>query len=112
MEPFAIIHPLVPRSTTRGTPMSGQADVLVGRLRQVPLFSELSEPEVRKIAETAVMLRRAKHQIIFDEGDSGDFLLVLIKGRAKVVLVGDGAEEIILNFVEPFRIIGEIALLD
>jgi CRP-like cAMP-binding protein len=28
------------------------------------------------------------------------------------VLVGDGAEEIILNLIEPFRVVGEIALLD
>ena len=92
--------------------MSGQSEVLISLLRQVQLFSELSEAELRQIAETAVMLRRSKNQIIFDEGDSGDFLLVLTKGRAKVVLVGDGAEEIILNFVEPFHIVGEIALLD
>jgi CRP/FNR family transcriptional regulator, cyclic AMP receptor protein len=92
--------------------MSGQADVFVGLLRQVHLFSELSEAELKQIAETAVTLRRARNQIIFDEGDSADFLLVLTKGRAKVVLVGDGAEEIILNLIEPFRVVGEIALLD
>ena len=92
--------------------MSGQSDVFVNLLRQVQLFSELSEAELGQIAETAVMLRRTKNQIIFDEGDSADFLLVLTKGRAKVVLVGDGAEEIILNLIEPFRVVGEIALLD
>jgi CRP/FNR family cyclic AMP-dependent transcriptional regulator len=92
--------------------MSGQSDVFVNLLRQVQLFSELSEAELGQIAETAVMLRRAKHQIIFDEGDSADFLLVLTNGRAKVVLVGDGAEEIILTLIEPFRVVGEIALLD
>jgi CRP/FNR family transcriptional regulator, cyclic AMP receptor protein len=92
--------------------MSGQSDVFINLLRQVQLFSELSEAELERIAETAVMLRRAKNQIIFDEGDSADFLLVLTKGRAKVVLVGDGAEEIILNLIEPFRVVGEIALLD
>jgi CRP/FNR family transcriptional regulator, cyclic AMP receptor protein len=92
--------------------MSGQSEVFVNLLRQVPLFSELSDAELGEIAETAVTLRRAKNQIIFDEGDSADFLLVLTKGRAKVVLVGDGAEEIILNLIEPFRVVGEIALLD
>ncbi len=81
-------------------------------LRQVQLFSELPEAELKQIAETAVMLRRARNQIIFDEGDPGDFLLVLTSGRAKVALVGEGAQEIILNFVEPFRIVGEIAPLD
>jgi CRP-like cAMP-binding protein len=92
--------------------MSGQTEVFSNLLRQVELFSGLSDAERRQIAETAVTLRRAKNQIIFDEGDSADFLLVLTKGRAKVVLVGDGAEEIILNLIEPFRIVGEIALLD
>jgi len=92
--------------------MSGQSEVFSNLLRQVQLFSELSDAEIRQIAETAVTLRRARNQIIFDEGDSADFLLVLTRGRAKVVLVGDGAEEIILNFIEPFRVVGEIALLD
>src|SRR5262245_41758843 len=92
--------------------MTGQADVFLGLLRQVHLFAELSEAELKQIAETAVTVRRAKNQIIFDEGDSADFLLVLTRGRAKVVLVGDGAEELILNFIEPFRAVGEIALLD
>ena len=92
--------------------MSGQSEVFVSLLRQVQLFSALSDAELGKIAETAVTLRRAKNQIIFDEGDSADFLLVLTKGRAKVVLLGDSAEEIILNLIEPFRVVGEIALLD
>jgi CRP-like cAMP-binding protein len=92
--------------------MSGQSEVIVGLLRQVHLFSELSEGELGQIAGAAATLRRTKNQIIFDEGDSADCLLVLTKGRAKVVLVGDGAEEIILNLIEPFRVVGEIALLD
>jgi len=92
--------------------MSGQSDVFISLLRRVQLFSDLSDPELRQIADTAVTLRRARNQIIFDEGDSADFLLVLTSGRAKVVLVGDGAEEIILNLIEPFRVVGEIALLD
>jgi len=92
--------------------MSGQSEAFISLLRQVQLFSELSDADLRQITETAVMLRRSKNQIIFDEGDSADFLLVLTRGRAKVVLVGDGAEEIILNLIEPFRVVGEIALLD
>jgi CRP/FNR family transcriptional regulator len=92
--------------------MSGQSDAFISLLRQVQLFSELSDADLRQIIENAVMLRRSKNQIIFDEGDSADFLLVLTRGRAKVVLVGDGAEEIILNLIEPFRVVGEIALLD
>jgi len=92
--------------------MSAQSEAFINLLRQVQLFSELSDPELRQIADTAVTLRRARNQIIFDEGDSADFLLVLTSGRAKVVLVGDGAEEIILNLIEPFRVVGEIALRD
>jgi len=92
--------------------MGGQSDAFIGLLRQVHLFSELPEAELKQLAETAVMLRRAKNQIIFDEGEPGEFLLVLTSGRAKVVLAGDGAEEIILNFIEPSHIVGEVALLD
>jgi CRP-like cAMP-binding protein len=92
--------------------MSGQLDVFVNLLQQVGLFSELPPSELRQVAETAVTLRRAKNQIIFDEGDPGDFLLVLTSGRAKVVLVGESGQEIILSFIEPFHIVGELAPLD
>ena len=53
--------------------MSGQSEVFVSLLRQIQLFSDLSDTELDQIAETAVTLRRAKNQIIFDEGDSADF---------------------------------------
>src|SRR5262249_48331954 len=86
---LAIIRPLVHTFTTGGL-MSGQRDVVVGVLRQVPLFSEVPEAELQQIADMAVTLRRARNQIVFDEGDPGDFLLVLTNGRAKVVLVGEG----------------------
>ncbi len=92
--------------------MNGQTGVFVDLLRQVQLFSELPDRDLAHIAEAAVTWRRPKNQIIFDEGDAGDFILVLMTGRAKVVLAADGAEDIILNFVEPLHIVGEVAALD
>jgi CRP-like cAMP-binding protein len=92
--------------------MSGQTAVFADLLRKVQLFSELPDDDLAHIAEAAVTLRRPKHQIVFDEGDPGDFILVLMNGRAKVVLAAEGAEDIILNFVEPLHIVGEVAPLD
>jgi len=92
--------------------MSGHPDVFASLLRQGQLFSDLPEAELKQLAETAVTFRRAKNQIVFDEGDPGDFLLVLSSGRAKVVLIGESAQEILLNFIEPFHMVGEVASLD
>ena len=49
---------------------------------------------------------------MFQEGDAGDHLLVLAKGRVKVTLLGDTGSETIVSLLEPPALLGEIALLD
>ena len=53
-----------------------------------------------------------KGSILFHEGDPGDHLLVLLSGRAKVVLQSDRGQEVILSVVESPDVLGHVALLD
>jgi CRP/FNR family cyclic AMP-dependent transcriptional regulator len=81
-------------------------------LRHVSLFSELDANSLALIAKAARRVKFPKGSVVFQEGDPGDYLLVIEKGRVKVVLVGDDGQETILNFLEPPALLGEIALLD
>src|SRR5215471_8644628 len=81
-------------------------------LRHVPLLSGLSDSEIHLVAESSRRLPYPKKSIVFYEGDSGDFLLVILKGRVKVVLLGDGGQETIVAILERPGFLGEMALLD
>lgn len=81
-------------------------------LRKAPLFSELRSEELVALAGAARIRRCRKGTAVFDEGETGDVVLVVVSGMAKVVLYGEAGHEIILSIIEPFDIVGELALLE
>lgn len=81
-------------------------------LRTVPLFDQLDAGELDIVASAARRVRFPKGSIVFQEGDAGDFLLVIVKGRVKVTLLGETGQETIVNVLEPPAFLGEVALLD
>src|SRR6059058_1141651 len=87
-------------------------DVLLGLFRRVPLFANVPAPELQAAARTARVLSKRKAARIFEEGSPADSCFVLTSGRAKVVLSGQIDTEIILGTIEPFELVGELALLD
>ena len=87
-------------------PGSPTADLLRG----VPLFSELSEPELEKIARVAVPRRYPAGGVILREGDPGDTCYVLRSGRARVTRQHADGRAITLTNLGPGDIFGELAM--
>ena len=81
-------------------------------LRNVALFDQLAAADLELVAGMARRLKFPKGSIVFQEGDPGDYLLIVVKGRVKVVLLGDDGQEAIISMLEPPAMLGEIALLD
>lgn len=81
-------------------------------LASVSLFAGLGSQEIRALSEASRPCRYPKGTIVCHEGDPGGFLLVLLSGRAKVVLQSEQGQEIILSVVEPPDVLGDISLLD
>jgi len=81
-------------------------------LKQVPLFSDLTE---RELGLVAAMGRRQKFpakNMVFQEGEPGDVLLVILSGRVKVLLSGKHGQEFILTILGPGNFFGEMAILE
>jgi CRP-like cAMP-binding protein len=85
-------------------------DTTAGLLRGVPLFSELSEPELEKIARVAVPRTYPAGTIILREGDPGDTCYVLRAGRARVTRQHADGRTITLTNLGPGEIFGELAM--
>ena len=75
-------------------------------------MSGLEDDQLNTILEASRRCRYSKGSVIFHEGDSGDFLLILLSGRAKVVLQSERGQEVILAVMESPEVLGQLALLD
>ena len=89
----------------------------VALLRQVPLFSGLSEARLRSLANAARFCVYPQDTPIVEQGQrieeaqDGDSLYVIVDGHVRVVLErGDQEEK--LNELGPGDFFGEMALLD
>lgn len=56
--------------------------------------------------------RYAKGEAIFQRGDPGDSLMVILSGRVKITNVTANGREVVLNFLGTGDVNGEIAILD
>lgn len=76
-------------------------------LRTVSLFAETPEYELEEIAHLLRPLKTTKGETIFNKGDSGDCMYMIIRGR---ISIHDG--DMLLNHLGPGDVFGEMALLD
>jgi CRP-like cAMP-binding protein len=76
------------------------------RLRAIPLFSQLSDAEARKLATFATETSVADSQILMKQGDYSTDLIAIEEGTADVVRDGEK-----IASVGPGDLIGEMGLL-
>jgi CRP/FNR family transcriptional regulator len=79
-------------------------------LRGVPLFAELGEPDLQKIARVAVPRTYPAGTIILREGDPGDTCYVLEQGQARVTRQHADGRTITLTNLSAGEIFGELAM--
>lgn len=81
-------------------------------LRSVPIFSELSDPDIASLGRLANRRKCPKDSVVFFENEEGDFFFMILQGRIKVTILGDDGREVILSLLGPGDFFGEMALLD
>jgi CRP-like cAMP-binding protein len=81
------------------------------RTRSV-IFSALNDQDCLNLLDLARVVVVPPRKTVCQAGDSGDAMYVVMSGRAKVSLVSEEGKEIILSFIEPGQIFGEMSLLD
>ena len=81
-------------------------------LSQVPLFSQLSRKDLKRLAKGTVTRQFGKGAVIVKEGDQAIAFYLMRSGRAEVVKGAEGSSPRVLNTVGPGDFFGEMALLD
>ncbi len=81
-------------------------------LRNIALFSGLSETEMAAVSSLAVTRSFPKNTLVICEGDVSDSLYVLLSGKVKVFLSDEEGKEVTLNMQGAGEYFGELAILD
>lgn len=81
-------------------------------LKKVPLFSNLGPRELMAVKDTSTVISLPKHNILFCEGDRGDSLYLILKGKVKAFLLAEDGREIVLSILSAGEIVGEMAIFD
>lgn len=76
-----------------------------------PLFEMLSREELERLAELAQERRCAAGEVLFEEGQLGDSLFVIVRGEVEV-LGRDGGTPQPLAVLGPPEFFGEMSLID
>jgi CRP/FNR family cyclic AMP-dependent transcriptional regulator len=83
------------------------ADLLDG----LDLVQDFSYPELETMAGYMTLNAIAKGNTIFDEGDLGDFMLIVVDGRIAIYKGGEHGRQLLSSEVKG-RIVGEMAMID
>jgi hypothetical protein len=80
-------------------------------VRQVPMFAQLDADDLEELASVVEERKFDTGKELFREGDVGDAVYLVVRGKVRVVVGTNGAEKT-LNELGPGSVIGEMAVLD
>ncbi len=80
-------------------------------IRNVALFSRLSEEELELLFNIAEPVRIRKNEVIINENQPCDYLYIIIEGYVRVVCMKDGSEQL-LTLLEKGDSLGEVSFID
>lgn len=88
------------------------ADDLLAILPRTSLLATCTPDELGDLLARSRIDKVSKRDVLMHQGDPGDGAIILIAGRARVNMVASNGREIVLDYLEPGTVFGEIAVLD
>jgi CRP-like cAMP-binding protein len=80
-------------------------------LKETHIFGGLSDTEVARLAERALMRQFGRGRVMLDPEERSDLIYIIKEGRAKVSAYSSDGKEQILAILEPGDLFGELALV-
>ena len=81
-------------------------------ISRIPLFEGLSPEEQEELRAMMTQTTLRRGETLFNEGDSGDRLYILLSGKVKLGHASADGRENLLAVLGPGEIVGELTLFD
>ena len=79
--------------------------------KKIPIFNALNASDMEEAKPYLIPAKFSKKEVIFSEGDSSDWLYVVIKGKVKITKLSQSGREIILEIITPMDFFGGVAVM-
>lgn len=97
------------------TPAAARPDRLAlarDALADSDVFGALYDEDIEKLMPLGRLVHVPAGRTVFQKGDPGDCLMIVVSGRIRIGTVGLDGREVMLNLVETAEVFGEIGVLD
>ncbi len=84
----------------------------IDNIKTVNIFSSLKYNEIEAISRITSLKHCPKGYVVFQEGEEGNALFIVINGRVKVSIYGEDGREYILDVIGKDGFFGELSLID
>jgi CRP-like cAMP-binding protein len=84
----------------------------ISLLKAIPLFSELSDSDLREIERVSVRQVFKKDNMVLIEEEVGSTMFIILDGRVKISRISDEGREVILSILSEGDFFGEMSILD
>jgi CRP-like cAMP-binding protein len=93
-------------------PVMELSEEVYTRLPEHSILRSLGKETLTELLKFAIRKRPRKRETLFQQGDPGDSLLIVLSGTLKAFVLSPNGKEIVLDYIGPGGLIGEIAVLD
>jgi len=90
----------------------GPVDNAEGVLKRAPLFDALDDEGARTLRRQMSEVKLSRGEHLFNEGDDGDALYVVLDGKMKLTRQAADGRENLLSVIGPGEMFGELSLFD
>lgn len=80
-------------------------------LARIPFFTNLPADELDRIMAELDVVNLKPREILFQEGESGERMYVVVSGELEILKAPDSEDELILNRIQAGEYIGEMSLV-
>jgi CRP-like cAMP-binding protein len=87
-------------------------DELCSMLERVQLFRDFSRDDIQTIAGYARAYEVKQGEIIFREGEKGQYMCLIVEGKIGVLKESDNRERKTIATIRPGKTMGEMSMLD
>lgn len=88
------------------------SEAIIDFLINVPMFDTLKGEELRIVTRHMNFIDLAEGEMLFKEGEKGDYVCFVVEGYLDVLKVTDSGRYVVLDTLPKGRSIGEMAVID
>jgi len=82
------------------------------RLSEHIIFETTDVKDLERLASFCKVKKFGRDEVVFHKGDVGTDLYAVLSGTFRVVIIDDKGDEIILAYVKPGEVVGEMSMID